>query len=167
MESGKFLNITCGIITKYHYMSCYYLYWHKSGYIFHHYCFLLFLSVFFSCTRNYIYYTSVSCVWFLLPANYSKQQKNLDLSVKNYLNPFKCRITYSNSRLARVSNILGCNVTSLLPSKSLKQEGNWINQIIKVAFSMTCLFRGISKSQRAPLYVDWISKVFIVSCYRL
>ena len=32
---------------------------------------------------------------------------------------------------------------------------------------MTCLFRGISKSQRAPLYVDWISKVFIVSCYRL
>ena len=98
-------------------------------------------------------------------ANYSKQQKNLDLSVKNYLNPFKCRITYSNSRLARVSNILGCNVTSLLPSKSLKQEGN--NQIIKVAFSMTCLFRGISKSQRAPLYVGWISKVFIVSCYRL
>ena len=57
-------------------------------------------------------------------ANCSKQQKNLDLSVKNYLTFFKCKCTYSHSRLARVSNILGCNVTSLLPSKSLKQEGN-------------------------------------------
>lgn len=57
-------------------------------------------------------------------ANCSKQQKNLDLSVKNYLTLFKCKCTYSRSRLARVSNILGCNVTSLLPSKSLKQEGN-------------------------------------------
>ena len=57
-------------------------------------------------------------------ANCSKQQKNLDLSVKNYLTLFKCKCTYSHSRLARVSNILGCNVTSLLPSKSLKQEGN-------------------------------------------
>ena len=34
-------------------------------------------------------------------ANYSKQQKNLNLSVKNYLNPFKCRITYSHSRFAK------------------------------------------------------------------
>ena len=66
MESGKFLNITCGIITKYHYMSCYYLYWHKSGYIFHHYCFLLFLSVFFSRnTKLYILYECQLCLIFI------------------------------------------------------------------------------------------------------
>ena len=35
-------------------------------------------------------------------ANCSKQQKNLDLSVKNYLTLFKCKCTYSTSRLARV-----------------------------------------------------------------
>ena len=47
-------------------MSCYYLYWHKSGYIFHHYCFLLFLSVFFSRnTKLYILYECQLCLIFI------------------------------------------------------------------------------------------------------
>ena len=65
------------------------------GYIFHHSCF--FLVCFWN--RNFIYYTSVSCVWFLLPyvnsqSNWAwKPLKKLGLSILFYLWGFLSLLT--------------------------------------------------------------------------
>ena len=56
------------------------------GYIFHHSCFFLFCFW----KRNFIYYTSASCVWFLLPyvnlqSNWAWKPLKLGLSILFYL----------------------------------------------------------------------------------
>ena len=66
------------------------------GYIFHHSCFFF---CFFFQTLNFIYYTSVSCVWFLLPyvnsqSNWAwKPLKKLGLSILFYLWGFLSLLT--------------------------------------------------------------------------
>ena len=64
------------------------------GYIFHHSCF--FLVCFWN--RNFIYYTSVSCVWFLLPyvnlqSNWAWKPLKLGLSILFYLWGFLSLLT--------------------------------------------------------------------------
>ena len=49
--------------------------------------FIVSFCIFFSCTRNYIYYTSVSCVWFLLP--YVNLQSNWAWKLQNSDCPFR------------------------------------------------------------------------------
>ena len=64
------------------------------GYIFHHSCF--FLVCFWN--RNFIYYTSVSCVWFLLPyvnlqSNWAWKPLELGLSICSLVPKFHFQLT--------------------------------------------------------------------------
>ena len=65
------------------------------GYIFHHSCFFLFCFL----TRNFIYYTSVSCVWFLLPyvslqSNWAWKSLKLGMSILFFLWGFSYLLTF-------------------------------------------------------------------------
>ena len=65
------------------------------GYICHHSCFFLFVLFL---KRNFIYYTSVSCVWFLSPyvnlqSNWAWKPLKLGLSILFYLGGFLSLLT--------------------------------------------------------------------------
>ena len=65
------------------------------GYIFHHSCFFLFCFW----NRNFIYYTSVSCVWFLLPyvslqSNWAWKSLKLGMSILFFLWGFSYLLTF-------------------------------------------------------------------------